>query len=139
MSHALVFLLLFIALALVILLRLPREKVLLRHPVGVRTAAGRFTELIPAGAELPFVFSDRFHNAVDFQDAMMIDLMQQVNGASRRLDRVTLEGIPLKPMGMIDVELRLVVGRNKRMRLTVLSEDAGVLRTFGPYRLDEEG
>ena len=136
MTHLHIFLLLFAALALVILFRLPRKKVHLNHAVGVKTLAGRFTELIPKGVELPFVFSDRFHNAVDFQDDMMIELMQQADGVLRRLDLITLDHLPLKPMGMMDVEIRLVVSKKKKMYMTVQSAEARVLKTFGPYLLD---
>lgn len=137
MSHLQIFLLVFAILALVVIWRFQGRKAYLEHAVGVRTADGRFTELIPSGAELPFVFSDCFHNAFDFQDDMMIELMQNRDGSLERIDAVTMDGLSLKPKGMVDLEIRLVVSRKKTMRMSVLSRDDRVLKTFGPYALDE--
>jgi molecular chaperone DnaK (HSP70) len=136
MSYLQLFLLLFLALVAVLLWRFPLKTVRLQHALGVRTLAGRFTELIPEGAELPFVFSDLFHNALDFQDDIHIELTQKREGALHRVAMVTLDGFPLKPMGMNDVEIRLVVGRNKKMRMIVHSKEARILKSFGPFELD---
>jgi molecular chaperone DnaK (HSP70) len=136
MSHLYLFLLLFAALLVVVLWRLPRKPAHLAYAVGIRTLADRFTELIPAGATLPFVFSDHFHNAADFQDDVVIELMQLAGGALHRIALITLDSLPERPMGAMDVEIRLIVGRDKRMRVMVHAREAGVLETYGPYVLD---
>lgn len=135
MTRATFFLLLLVVLALVVIWRRPRKTVRSTYAIGVRTAAGRFTELVSKGVVLPFLFADRFHNAVDDQDNMMIELMRDDDGVLHRLDRITLNDLPLRPMGMVDLEMRLIVSRRHKLTMTIQSEDAKILKTYGPYNL----
>lgn len=136
MSYVQIFLVFLAALAAVIFWRYPRRRVILRHAVALRTEGDPRTVVIPAGVTLPFFFSDLFRNAEPDQERVVISLFQLDGELERELDIITLNGMPPRPPGMLELEIRLVLSRRKRLKVIVKSHDARLLETFGPYAVE---
>ena len=137
MSNVVVLLILLAIFLAVAVWRFPRKEVVLNHAIGVETIASPFTELIPAGVTLPFYFSDIFWNGAEDQDTFELVLLQNLSGKLREIDTITIPGLAYRPMGMLEVELRLILNRKKKLTVWTRSKEIKHLDRHGPYWLDD--
>jgi molecular chaperone DnaK (HSP70) len=137
MGYLQVFLLLLGLLAVVAIWRFPRKSVVLSFPIGVETMASSFTELIPAGVTLPFYFSDIFWSGAEGQDRFALHLMQDLGDGLRKIDTITIGNLPPRPARMVEMELRLIISKKKRLTVWTKSKESKHLQRYGPYVLED--
>ena len=133
MSYLQVLLILVAVLVVVVIWRYPKKRITLTYPIKLQTMADPFTVVIPAGVRLPYFFSDLFRNAEDHQEKISVSLFQTKDNEIRKIDTITLEGLPPKPVGMLELEIRLMLNRKKQLKVVIKSHDAHLLKEYGPY------
>lgn len=94
--------------------------------LGVETAGGVFTPLIPRNTTVPCSRSDVFSTSVDKQDVVPIHVLQgerTMAADNKSLARFELVGIPPAPRGVPKIEVTFVIDENGFV--TVRAEDLG--------------
>ena len=109
----------------------------LRHPVGLATAAGEFTPLIPAGTPLPTEFRDTFSVAANFQTAIGLDMFQLREGQLHCVGRARIEDLPATIVGAPACVLTITITAERWLSLQARLPSLGVIRAFGFFRVDE--
>jgi len=110
-------------------------RAVLDKPLGIETAAGAFTEVVPAGRQLPHTWSETFANDEDNQDAISIALAQRHATGPRRVAAIHLYGLPPRPRGMLKVTVTFRIDAAKRLHLTAAAPRPGYVKQFGPFPL----
>jgi len=108
----------------------------LREPIGIVTLADAFTEIIPAGSELPHTFSETFANAADNQPGITITLAQKQPSGTEKIAAVTIDNLPKRPQGMLHVVVTIKVSRKKELTLKATVSETGYVKEFGPFPVE---
>lgn len=94
--------------------------------LGVETAGGVFTPLIPRNTTVPCSRSDVFSTSIDKQDVVPIHVLQgerTMAADNKSLARFELVGIPPAPRGVPKIEVTFVIDENGFV--TVRAKDLG--------------
>jgi hypothetical protein len=111
------------------------SRAVLDKPLGIETAAGALTEVVPAGRQLPYTWSETFANEEDNQDAISIALAQRHASGPRRVVAIHLHGLPPRPRGMLKVSVTFRIDGAKRLHVTAGAARPGYVKEFGPFPL----
>ncbi len=105
----------------------------LKHAVGIRTAAGPFTPLIPEGTPLPVTFTDTFSTAADGQPAVRVSLAwldPAESSTSTPIATLELGKIASSRRGMARVQVRLEVDEHGWLTASIRDRSSGNERTL---------
>lgn|GEM_PF-5637912 len=104
----------------------------LEHAIGIATSAESFTELIPAGRELPTAFAQSFSNAENDQRSIWLKLAQRRYVETEPLTDLTIN-IPPRPKGTLNITLTLTVSAEKELRVQVAIPESDFAAEYGPF------
>jgi hypothetical protein len=107
----------------------------LAHPIGIATASGQFTEVIPSGKQLPTVFSDSFTITDEDQSAVSVHLSQKRPEGIEKIAVIDL-GIPRLKIGETACLLTLTVDERKQLRVKVRIAGREGFEEYGPYLVE---
>ena len=91
----------------------------LELPIGIPTAEGAFTALIPAGTPLPTEFRDTFSVAANCQTAIGLDLFQKDGQDLVRVAQAQVDELPPTIMGEPLVQMTITVTSDKWLSMQV--------------------
>ena len=104
----------------------------LKKPIGIMTVTG-FSEMIPAGKNLPQTYSESFGNATDNQDAIRITIVQKDASGSEQILVADIDNLPPRPKGKLNVIVTLTVDATKQLRLKATVPETAYVKQFGPF------
>ena len=104
----------------------------LEQAIGITTSDESFTELIPAGRELPTAFAQSFSNADNNQRAVWLRLAQRRYIECEPLTDLAIN-IPSRPKGTLNITLTLTVNEAKELRLQVTIPESNFAAEYGPF------
>ena len=108
----------------------------LKKPIGIITAGDVFSEIIAAGTPLPRTYSDSFGNAYDDQTAVEITIAQKDASGMEKIFVATIDGLPKRPKGKLNVIVTVTVDAQKQLRLKATVPDTGYVKQFGPLPVE---
>lgn len=108
----------------------------LRDALGIRTTAGEFTQLIPAGAALPVSWSDVFGNATDNQPAVEIALAQMNDKVPVQVANIVIDKLPPSPKGKLQIAVQIRIDETKQLRVKASIAAQGFEREYGPFSVE---
>jgi molecular chaperone DnaK (HSP70) len=106
----------------------------LSYPIGIETSDG-FTEIIPAGKELPTVYSETYSNQEDQQDTVNIQISQQRKEGMEKIVDVVVP-IPAKGEGEVEVLITVKIDADKKLRVKASVMDSNQVKEFGPFPVE---
>jgi molecular chaperone DnaK (HSP70) len=105
----------------------------LDFPIGIVTAGDSFSELLPAGTQLPKLFSETFGNAMDNQKSISIELVQRRPEGIEQIAMIIVSDIPPAPKGVLQITVTVTVNRDKELRVKATIPEKGYVREYGPF------
>jgi molecular chaperone DnaK (HSP70) len=109
------------------------DRPVLESPIGIVTVDSSFTQLIPAGERLPYVFSDVFGNAEDNQKQIEVALSQKRPEGVEQIASIVADNLPPRPKGTLRVIVTLTISATKELRVKVTITETGYVKEFGPF------
>jgi molecular chaperone DnaK (HSP70) len=103
----------------------------LTRAIGIMTLTG-FSEMIPAGKNLPQTYSETFGNAADNQAAIRITIVQADRTGTEQILVADIDNLPARPKGKLNVIVTITVDVNKQLRLKATVPETGYVKQFGP-------
>lgn len=115
----------------------------LKYAIGIRTADGQFSQLIPAGTALPASHVQTFTNADESQKAIEITLAQPKDppGSAAAKEpavvaKFNIDGIPPMPKGKLQLMVTMKVEPDRKLRVKAQIPDGEFNREFGPFDVE---
>merc|ERR1712164_200731 len=96
--------------------------------LGLETAGGIFTKLIPRGTTVPSKKTQVFSTYADQQPAVLIQVFEGERSMTRdnnRIGQFSLEGIPLMPRGQPQIEVTFDVNTDGLLSITAVEKSSG--------------
>jgi molecular chaperone DnaK len=103
-----------------------RNPPVLRQPIGIQTAGGRFTALLPSGTFLPTRCSFTFTTADAGQASIKVTALQGSHVQAvhnKRLGVFEVSGFPLGPPGAPQIEITFHVDASGALKVTAVDLD----------------
>jgi molecular chaperone DnaK (HSP70) len=107
----------------------------LKKPIGILTTVG-FSEMIPAGQNLPRTYSESFGNATDNQSAIRITIVQKDNSGTEMIVVADIDNLPKRLKGKLNVIVTITVDANKQLRMKATVPETGYIKQFGPFTVN---
>jgi molecular chaperone DnaK len=108
----------------------------LKKSIGIITAGDVFSPIMAAGTSLPRTYSDSFGNASDNQAAVEITLAQKDVGGTEKIIVATIDGLPKRPKGKLNVIVTVTVDRQKQLRMKAAVPETGYVKEFPPMPVE---
>lgn len=115
----------------------------IKYAIGIRTADGQFSQLIPAGTALPASHVQIFTNADESQTAIEITLAQSKEPAASAagkepaiVAKFNIDGIPPMPKGKLQLMVTMKVEADRKLRVKAQITDGEFNREFGPFDVE---
>ena len=114
----------------------PEAAVLKRHLgiVAVDKNGQNIFILVPAGTELPNVYSNIFTNESDGQNKVEITLCQQHPEGIEIVTNI-VEKIPPNEKSTVQVVVTLMIDKKKNLRVKTTIADTARVKEYGPFQL----
>jgi molecular chaperone DnaK (HSP70) len=104
----------------------------LRKPIGITTAGGVFSELVPAGQRLPHTRSMTFGNATNGREEVLVELSQKDSAGVETIASLRIP-IPRAANKTLDITVTLMISAEKTMRVKTTVAQTASVKEFGPY------
>lgn len=96
--------------------------------IGIEIKGGEFRRLIPKNSTLPLTRGFRFRTAQDHQSSLRLRLYQGESREVRNnvyLGELTIEGLPPRPRGEVEVEVEFQLTADSRMSVSAREPQSG--------------
>lgn len=104
-------------------------------PIGIETADGEFTILIPASQRLPHVFSETFTNKNDGGPEIQVHLSQKDEFGSETVAFIIVQ-VPPSPDNSQEIVVTLKISADKKMQVKTTVVRTASVQEFGPFPVD---
>jgi len=108
----------------------------LTYPIGIISAGNYFIEIIPAGQQLPYTFSDIFSTSEDNQKILEIILGQEKDTRIKKICEIRIENLPPAKKGMLPILITIKIDEYKRLFLKATISEMNYEREYGPYNVE---
>jgi len=108
----------------------------LKRSIGIITAGGVYSEIVPAGTPLPHIYSSSFGNATDNQTAVEITIAQKGAGGTEKILVAVIDQLPKRPKGKLSMILTVTIDAQKQLRLKATVPETGYLKQFPPLPVE---
>ena len=113
----------------------PKPQVTLSKPIGITTAGGVFTPLIPAGESLPVVRSQTFGNQTNGKSEVGVELSQKGTAGSETIASLRID-IPPAANDAVGIIVTLTVSDSKQMTVKTTVVESAKTQEFGPFAVE---
>ena len=111
------------------------SSVMLAKPIGITTAGGVFSTLIPAGQTLPTVHSETFGNATNGKAEVLVELSQQSPAGTETITSLRIP-IPTAADKTLDITVTLTVSASKQMMVKTTVAQTATTQQYGPFTVE---